>query len=120
MTPQTIDPNAARGVDGKALAIGVLSITACVLLVGYIIMAATPRPALAVSETDRAGDYVLTTQQIFNSQAGVVVIDAASKRMNMYLLDANNRKLVLLVRGIQLDALPGSRERDGQAGAGKK
>ncbi len=103
----------ARPIDGQTFAIGVLTVTASVLLVGFVLVSITPRQALGVGQLDRGGDYIMLTQQISNSQEAVVIVDAASKRLNMYHLDANTRKLGMILQGLPLDRLPGNqRERD--------
>lgn len=96
--------------DGKSLAIGVLSVTAAIFLVGFALLAAFPRQALAFGQNDRSGDYIILTQQISNSIEGLVVIDAASKRMCLYGLDLGTKQLRLMQRDFPLDKLPGSQE----------
>lgn len=103
--------NSTRPIDTKAFAIGVLSVTAAILLVGLILVTAFPAPALATGQNDRSGDYIMLTQQISNSIEGVVVIDAASKRMIMYSLDLGNKQLRLMQAGFPLDRLPGAQEK---------
>ena len=98
-----------RPVDAKVFAIGVLSVTAAILLVGFVLVTVFPRPALATGQSDRSGDYVMLTQQISNSVEAVVVIDAASQRMCMYHLDLGAKQLKLLQRD-PLDRLPGTQE----------
>jgi hypothetical protein len=100
-------------LDGKTFAIGVLSVTACVLLVGIVLTVVAPTPAYAIGQNDRGGDYVMLTQYISNTQEGVVIVDAAAKRMNMYILDHNRRKIVALQVGVPLDRLPGARQEPG-------
>lgn len=102
-----------KPIDGQTFAIGVLTVTACVLLVGFVLVAITPRSAMGIGQLDRGGDYIMLTQQISNSQEAVVVVDAASKRLNMYHLDVNARKLGMILQGLPLDRLPGAqRERE--------
>ena len=95
-------------IDGKALAIGVLSITACILFVGLLLI--TLQPAYGIGQIDRGGDYIMLTQQLTNSQEGVIIIDAASRQMTLYVLNGSNRQLQILHRNIALDDLPGSRQ----------
>jgi hypothetical protein len=102
---------AAHPVDSKSFAIGVLSVTAAILLVGFVLVTAFPRPALATGQNDRSGDYVMLTQQISNSVEALIVIDAASQRMCMYHLDLGAKQLKLLQRDMPLDRLPGTQER---------
>lgn len=106
-SPQTQLPS--QSLDAKTLAIGVLSVTACILLVGLIVVLSVSRPAMATGQNDRGGDYILLTQQISNSTEAILVIDAASRRMNMYGFDTGQRKFKILQRGIPLDKLPGNR-----------
>lgn len=101
-------PTTVRPVDTKTFAIGVLSVTAAVLLVGLILVTAFPQPAMAIGQSDRGGDYVMLTEQISNSVEAVVIIDAASRQMCTYTLDTSPKQLRLLQRGFPLDRLPGS------------
>jgi hypothetical protein len=107
------DANTTKPVtlDGKTFAIGILSVTACVLFVGLLLVTLLPTPAaLAIGQSDRGGDYVMLTQQVSNSYEGVIVIDAAAKRLNMYGLHASGtpKELRLMQRNIPLDRLPGA------------
>ena len=81
-------------VDGKSLAIGVLSITACILFVSFLVVTALPRPASAVGMSDAGGDYKMLTQQLTNSREALVVMDAAAQRVILYGFDANRKQLV--------------------------
>lgn len=98
---------APQTVDTKTFAIGVLSITACILFVGLLLISLTPTPAYATGQLDRSGDYIMLTQQISNSQEGVVIIDAASRRMSLYALDINQKVIRTLHLNVPLDRLPG-------------
>lgn len=95
-------------IDGKLFAIGVLSVTACVLFVGFLLVSMMPSPAYAGGQNDRGGDYLMLTQQIDDSVEGIVVIDAASKRLVMYAFDYNRKNIKPLAR-FRLDRLPGDR-----------
>jgi hypothetical protein len=114
------DTHTARPVDAKAYAIGVLSVTAAILFVGFLLVTAFPRPALATGQNDRSGDYIMLTQQISNSVESVVVIDAAAKRMCVYGLDTGAKQLKLLQRDFPLDRLPGTQEKPAGGGGGRK
>lgn len=106
--PETRPAATATPLDGKSLAIGVLSVTACVLFVGYVLLLASPRSAYAIGTSDRGGDYVMVTQQLSNSQEAVVLIDAAARRMNVYGYDFNQKVLRAIDLNIELDKLPGA------------
>lgn len=114
MNQPTIQPQTtASPLDARTFAIGILSVTACVLFVGLVLVISSPRQALATGQSDRGGDYIMITQQLSNSLEGIVVIDAAAKQLNLYALDDNFKKFQVLQRGFPLDQLPGSRQ-DGQ------
>ena len=71
----------ARPLDTQTFAIGVLSVTACILFVGLLLVTLTPRPAYGTGQIDRAGDYIMFTSQISNTQEAICVIDSATQRM---------------------------------------
>ena len=79
------------------LAIGVLSITATILLVGVIlVLSGGQNQAFAMSGgNDRAGDYVMATGQFSSSTDLVYVTDAAANRLNIYGYDRTQRELRL-------------------------
>lgn len=99
-------------LDGQTFAIGVLSVTSCVLLVGFLLVTMMPRPASAIGMLDRGGDYIMLTQQFSNSTEGVVIVDAAAKRMNVYVLDLSSKQIKLLQNNIPLDQLPTPQRQD--------
>jgi hypothetical protein len=83
--------------NNENLVIGVLSITATILLVGLIlVLAGSENQALAFSGgNDRGGDYVMATGQFSSSTDLVFVTDAAANRMNIYGYDRTTRELRL-------------------------
>ncbi len=101
-----MDHAPSSSLDAKALAIGVLTITACILFVGLILI--NQSPAYAIGMNDRGGDYIMLTQQLSDTTEGIVVIDAAAKQMIVYEYDYNNRSLDIL-RQVPLDQLPKAR-----------
>jgi hypothetical protein len=94
-------------LDARTFAIGILAITACILFVGLLLV--TMQPAYGIGQTDRGGDYIMLTQQLTNSQEGVVIIDAASRQMTLYGLNSSNKQLQIIHPNIDLNQLPGSR-----------
>lgn len=88
-------PSIQRSVDPQTFAIGVLSITACILFVGFLLLAVTPRVAEAESMNDRAGDFLMVTNRLSESRESVLVMDAASKQVRIYIWDAGRREVVL-------------------------
>lgn len=85
-----------RTVDLKTFAIGTLTVTACILFVGFLLVTLNPRPAFASGMVDRAGDYVMVTQQVSNSTEVVCVIDAAVPKMIVYSLNPGTRQIVIM------------------------
>jgi hypothetical protein len=92
-----------KAIDTRTLALGVLSITACVLFVGLMLV--SQQPAYGTGMNDRGGDYIMVTQQISSSSEAVVVIDAAAQMMIVYTFDYNNKRLEILER-ISLSQMP--------------
>lgn len=81
-------------VDGKTFAIGILSVTATILFVGFLVVTMLPTPASAIGQSDRGGDYIMLTQQLTTSNEGIVIIDAAAKRLIVYGYDYNRKQIV--------------------------
>jgi len=110
----TNTPNTAASptaFDGRLLGISVLSVTACILLVGLVLLLArTPQPAYAIGQSDRGGDYIMLTEQISSSSEAVIVVDAAAQRMIIYGFDYN-KKILEIVQQVPLDRLPGPGQR---------
>jgi hypothetical protein len=111
-----LQSRAAQPVDAKTLSIGVLSITACILFVGFLLVTLNPRPAYGIGMLDRVGDYIMFTQQTSNSTEHVIVVDAAVKRLNVYAMQA--RTTLELIQSIKLDRLPGSEEMENRKRGG--
>ncbi len=93
-------------LDGRSLAIAVLSITACILFVGLLLIGNQPAPAYAIGQSDRGGDYIMLTMQLSNSQEGVVIVDAATRQMSLYALNGSNKRLQIVHPNINLAELP--------------
>lgn len=92
-------------IDAKTFAIGVLGITACVLFVGLLLITLLPAPAYAIGQSDRAGDYIMITQQLTNAQEGCLIIDAASRQMTLFALNGANKQLQIIHPNIDLNQL---------------
>jgi hypothetical protein len=84
--------NESGRVDGKLFAIGILSVTACILLVGFLLVRTAP-PAYAEAMNAAGGDYHLSTVRLSQNQEGVLVMDAAARRMVVYVWDRSDRAL---------------------------
>lgn len=81
----------------KDFAIGVLSVTATILLVGLVILnVMEPRPAYAVGQSGSGGDYLICTSQLDESTEIVYILDAGVGRMNVYGFDINAGRTELI------------------------
>jgi len=83
-------------MNKQTLAIGVLSITATVLLVGILVVLSIPRPAQALGELDRGGDYIMVTSQFMSNWEVVFITDAAVGRMGAYFYNLNTKTVQLV------------------------
>ncbi len=85
-------------MDQKNLAIGVLSVTAVVLLVGNVILHSVESPAFAAGMTTSGGDYILTVGRVQSSPAQfpeelLYVIDTVEGKLIAYSFDAQSKKM---------------------------
>lgn len=81
-------------MNSKDLAIGVLSTTAVVMLVGLIILNAQPQPAYASGMGDRGGDYIVVTGALWEQEELVYVFNTAENKMMVYRYDAQHNQIV--------------------------
>jgi hypothetical protein len=79
-------------VDSKNFTIGVLSVTAVILFLGVILLNELPT-AYAIGQTDKGGDYVVSTAQYSNSMEVVFILDAAASKIIAYGYDMNRKRL---------------------------
>ena len=84
-------------MNSKDFTIGVLSVTAVVLLVGFLVLQAIPpQPALASGQSGTVGDYVVTTAFVDDQSEVIGILDTAAQRVNFYQLESNANRIVLL------------------------
>ncbi|MCK6485598.1 MAG: hypothetical protein HUU22_01145 [Phycisphaerae bacterium] len=83
----------SRSPSRSTFAIGVLSITAMILLVGVLVVSAINDRALAIGMSDRGGDYIVVTMQFNSGTENIVITDAAAQRMNVYAYDLSTRRM---------------------------
>lgn len=81
-------------IGRQDLTIGVLSITAVLLLVGVLVIQTVSAPsAHAFAQTAQSGDYLVATGQFSQGVEYVYVVDAAAQRMIAYAYDYNRKKM---------------------------
>lgn len=84
-------------MNGRDFAIGVLSVTAVILLTGLIIVhAVTPQAALGLGQNAAAGDYLATTSQLDEGTELLFLLDTAAERMNVYGFNAVMGRIELI------------------------
>src|SRR5262245_24461569 len=89
-------------MDQKNFAIGVLSTTAAIMLVGLVLVSTRSEPALAAGMTATGGDYIMsvgTTPQ--TDEEYLYVVEAPAQKMIVYRFDAN-KSIVDLVQTVDL------------------
>lgn len=83
-------------MDSKHFAIGILSVTATILLVGLVLVSSmAPTTAYGNSQNGRGGDYIVATGQFDDSVELLYVLDAAVPALAIYHFDANRGGLIL-------------------------
>ena len=107
-------------MDSKNLAIGVLSTTAVILLVGLLVIHTRPVPALADGMTVTGGDYLLTVGSVTKGDEELLfVLDAPLEKLITYRFDVN-RKEIQVVQGIDLAELRRTTSPSSQPTGGRK
>jgi ethanolamine utilization microcompartment shell protein EutS len=82
--------------DSKNLMIGVLTITATILVAAVILSTMGPRnEAMAIGQLDRGGDYIVLTGQFTENNELVYITDAAAQRTNVYSYEPTTRQFAL-------------------------
>lgn len=74
-----------RGLDGRDLAIGVLSVTATILLAAVVMAQAfRPQQASASGQSGRAGRYVVASAMLDATADLLIVFDTQTELVNVY------------------------------------
>jgi hypothetical protein len=84
-------------MNSKDFTIGVLSVTAVILLVGFLLLQAMPpQAAMASGQGGTIGEYIVSTEQVDEYCEVITILDTATQRMNFYQLDLSNNQLAPL------------------------
>lgn len=83
-------------MNSKNFAIGILTTTSAILLVGVLLMGRMAEVAQAGPMTVSGGDYTLAVGRINTRDEVLYVIDAPTQRLGMYRFDSGARKIVLV------------------------
>lgn len=82
-------------MNSKDFAIGVLAVTATVLLSAVLVLSVlAPKPAHAYAQLDEGHGYSLFTIQVSDATELVGVINHAAGLMNIYRFDINLNRLL--------------------------
>ena len=92
----------SSGMESRNLAVGVLSTTAVILLVGLAIIHTRPTPAQADGMTVARGDYLMTVGSGTQVDEELIfLIDVPEQKMIIYRFDAG-RHQIDIVQGVNL------------------
>ena len=95
-------------MDSRHFAIGVLSTTATILLVGVVLLYSRPEDVRADGMTTSGGGYVMTVGGLTQGDEQIVyVLDTSTDKMVVYRFDTNRHQIEIL-QGIDLAELPGA------------
>ena len=104
MTPTPTTPS-VHPVDSRDFAIGVLSITAMILLVGVILVSMQPASTIASGMTVTAGSYTMTVGQAASvDEEFLYVFDGPAEKMIVYRFNTT-QQTIDVVQGIDLSGL---------------
>jgi len=103
--PNHRDHKRAKTMNSKDLAIGILSTTAAILLVGLLVIHALPQPVHASGMGTTGGDYVLTVgTDVSADQELLYLVDAPQEKMVVYRFDGG-RGRIEIVQGVDFKPL---------------
>ena len=107
-------------MDSKNFAIGVLSTTAVILLVGVLIIHSQSSPAQAAGMTTAGGKYVMTVGAIEPAEELVFVINSTAQKMHIYRFDVGRSRIERVER-VDLKRMVDNSAKSGKKkGKGKK
>ncbi len=92
-------------MESRNFAIGVLSTTAAILLVGIVVVITRPSPVLGSGMTVSGGDYIMSVGVgVQLDEEFVYVIDVPAMKMLAYRFDGN-RGTIDMLQGADLSAI---------------
>ncbi len=81
-------------MNNKDFAIGVLTVTATVLLTAVLVLSVlAPKQVQAYAQLDKGNGYTMYTVQVSDSNEQLHVINHAAGLLNVYLFDINTNRL---------------------------
>jgi len=90
----------------KDFAIGVLSVTAVILLTALLITQAfLPKQAMAFAQNGSAGHYLATTSQLDDTSELLTIFNTRTQQLNVYGFNVENWRLVLIQPPFDMERL---------------
>jgi hypothetical protein len=84
-------------MNAKDFAIGVLSVTAAILLTTVVLLSVlAPRPVQAFAQLDQGSGYTMYTWQVDESRENLTIINHQAGLLNIYRYDINTSRLAPL------------------------
>lgn len=104
-------------MTSKDFAIGILSVTAVVLVVGLLIInVAQPERAYGIGQNAASGDYLVSTGQVDMLTELLYVVDAGVEQLNVYGFNTGTGRIEL-IRTLDIRFRPGDRRAPAKAPA---
>ncbi len=107
-------------MDSKNFAIGILSTTAVILLVGVLTIHSYSSPAHAAGMTTAGGKYVMTVGAIEPAEDLVFVINATAQKMIVYRFDVGQSQIIRVERVDLKEMVSQSAKSGKKKGKGKR
>ena len=107
-------------LDAKTFAIGVLSITAAILLVGVIIIGSTPRNAVADGIGSEFNDFTIAVGKVGPDEGALYVIDNVSQQLLTYTVERKTGAVKLSDKYSLAIQPPASGNQPGSSGSGSR
>lgn len=82
-----------QNMNRQDMTIGILSITAAILVATWILAPQEPSPALAAGMSVGGGDYSMTVGQINQAEEVVFIVNNAVNRMIVYYIDPRTQSI---------------------------
>ncbi len=83
-------------MNNENLAIGILTVTATILLVGLLLIGTVGQEAKAGSQHDRGGDYIMLASQWRGERELLWVLDGRSEALGVYYFEPQRARLELV------------------------
>ncbi len=81
-------------MDNRNFAIGILSTTAVILLVGFFLVSSRPDPVYAAGMEASSGNYTMVVSQLSDAEEMLIVIDSTAAKMGTFSYEPARRSIV--------------------------